>query len=80
MLGQFSAQEVAKPTFKAPTLRRNGQTFANDMIFTLRQKKSKCLNKRLSGPYVVYKWLSLFKSNLLSRNKKRRSLKLSQGT
>ena len=38
MLGQFSAQEVAKPTFKAPTLRRNGQTFANDMIFTLRQK------------------------------------------
>ena len=47
MLGQFSAQEVAKPTFKAPTLRRNGQTFANDMIFTLRQKKSKCFKQML---------------------------------
>ena len=45
MLEQFSAQEVAKPTFKAPTLRRNGQTFANDMIFTLRQKNQNVSNR-----------------------------------
>ena len=52
MLGQFSAQEVAKPTFKAPTLRRNGQTFANDMIFTLRQKILNVSNRCYYFPVV----------------------------